>query len=83
MSAPRAVRAGAAVLCALLLAAGTSSAQAPPPGSPTATPSHAQVASQLLDRLQRVFDQMGSVDEGELAAELSNLAHDGRAGLAS
>lgn len=62
---------------------------APPPPPPPAgllsqaRPSNAQVASELLDRLQRVFDQMGSVEEGELAAELSNLARDGRACLES
>lgn len=65
-----------------LLAQGPVPPLPPPASSPAATPSHTQVASELLDRLQRVFDRMGSEAEAELAAELSNLAHDGRAGLA-
>lgn len=54
----------------------------PPPPALSSTPRpRSEVAGELLDRIQGVFDRMSSAGERELADELSNLALDGRACL--
>jgi hypothetical protein len=54
----------------------------PPPAGLSSTPRpHSEVAVELLDRMQGVFDRMSSAGERELADELSSLALDGRACL--
>jgi hypothetical protein len=61
----------------------------PPPPPPPAAAAHAtprpraEVALELLERLQQVFDRMSVAEERELADELSSLAHAGRACLHS
>ncbi len=54
----------------------------PPPLQDRAAPTHAQVAVELLDRLQAQFDVLGAMrDEREVGHELSMLANDARACL--